>query len=174
MLAAPESGRSTQLRCDAACAALGPDALIVLDDLPRTPGDAALDEHLAALCAASAHTGVRLLTTSSGPLAPGIRAAAGNRVHEDPVPGFRDEDIRDLLLAYGAPDTFLTSPWFGFVHGAAGRHPVLLVEAARYLQARGWATDDRSFEDLARGSFASARLADGGADPADRSRAGDA
>jgi tetratricopeptide (TPR) repeat protein len=155
-LAARPSGQSTESWFDAACSALGPDALIVLDDLPYTSGDAAIAEQLARLCSSCVNTGVRLLTTSAGPLAPGTRAIGGNRVHEEEVPGFRDQDVHDLFRAYGATDPFLASPWFGFVLGAARRHPVLLVEAARYLRARGWATDDRSFDDLARGSFASA------------------
>ena len=153
---APRQGLSTGSWCDAACTTLGPDALIVLDDMPRTQGGTAFDEHLASVCAACAKTGVRLLTTSSGPMAPGVCCAAGNRVREDVVPGFEDEDIGELFRVYGAPETFIDSAWFGFVHAAAKRHPILLVEAARYLQSRGWATDNRTVDDLARGSFGSA------------------
>ncbi len=55
----------------------------------------------------------------------------------------------------GPPEPFLASTWFGFVYHTAKRHPLLLVEAAHYLQARNWVTDDRSFDDLFEGTFAS-------------------
>jgi hypothetical protein len=126
----------------------------MLDDLPCPLVDCALAELLAAVCAACVHTGVRL--TSSGPVSAGTRAAAGSRVCEEAVPSFHNDDIRDLFRSYGAPESFLASRWFGFVHSTAKQHPVLLVETARYLQSRGWATDDRSFDDLVRGTFASA------------------
>ena len=149
-------GQSTEHRCEAACARLGPDSLIVIDDLPFTPADAALSEHLAALCTACVHRGVRLLTTSARPLVPSARTAAEGHVHEDAVPDFAEDDTRDLFRAYGASESFLTSPWLRLAHHTARGHPLLLVEAARYLQTRGWAADDRSFDDLIGGNFASA------------------
>src|ERR1039458_1762026 len=155
-LAQRRPSQSTEHWCEAACARLGPDSLIVIDDLPHTPADAALSEHLVAICTACVHTGVRLLTTSARPLPPSARAIAANHIHEDAIPDFVEDDTRDLFRAYGAPESFLASPWFGFVHRTAGGHPLLLVEAARYLQTRGWAGDDRSFDDLIRGNFASA------------------
>ncbi len=154
-LAPREPVQSMQDWCHTVCVALGPNALIVLDDVPRTLGDASLDEHLAAICAACAHTAVRLVTTSSSPLAPSTRAAVENMVREDAVADFDDQDVSDLFRAYGAPDRFLASAWFGFVLGATRRHPVILAEAARYLKDRAWATDDRSFDDLVGGTFAS-------------------
>jgi hypothetical protein len=144
-LAPRQANQSTQDWFGAACLSLGSDGVIVLDDLPHTIGSGAFDEHLAALFAACAATGVRLITTSSGPLPSGTRAFMGDRVFEEPAPAFCEDDIRQLFRAHGASETFLSSTWFGFVHRMAKQHPVLLVEAARYLRARGWATDDRSF-----------------------------
>ena len=154
-LAARQVRQATQEWCKAACTALGPDAVIVLDDLPRTMGDGSLDEILTGLCYACAQTGVRLVTTSSGSVAGGTRANLEGNIHEEPVLGFSDDEIGELFRAYGAPDAFLTSTWFGFVRGTTRRHPLLLVEAARFLQARHWTTDERSFDDLAQGTFAS-------------------
>jgi hypothetical protein len=150
-----QPGQSTRQWCETVCNALGPAAVIILDDLPRTLGDGALDEYLAALCSACARSGVRLITTAPGPIASGTRAAVGSYIHEEPVPGFSEEQTRELFRAYDAPASFLASRWFGFVQRTAKRHPLLLVEAARYLQDRGWATDDRSFDDLVQGTFAS-------------------
>jgi hypothetical protein len=157
MLAARQPGQTTGQWYESACLSLGSSGVIVLDDLPRTMGDGALDEHVTGLCAACANTGVRLVTTSSDPAAGAIRAAVGWQMHEEFVPDFSDEDIRQLFRAHGAPEAFLSSTWFGFVqHRAARRHPLLLVEAARYLQARRWTTDDKTFDDLLQGTFASA------------------
>ena len=155
-IAQRQPGHPTEQWCEAACARLGPDSVIVIDDLPHRPADVALSEHLVALSRACAHTGVRLLTISARPLATNVRAAAENYVHEDAVPEFSEEDTRDLFRAYGAPGTFLASPWIRFVHRTAKGHAVLMVEAARYLQTRGWAADERSFDDLIGGGFATA------------------
>jgi hypothetical protein len=155
-IAQRQPGHPTEQWCEAACARLGPDSVIVIDDLPHTSADVALSEHLVALSKACAHAGVRLLTISARPLATNLRAAAENHVHEDAVPEFCEEDTRDLFRAYGAPRTFLASPWIRFVHRTVKGHAVLLVEAARYLQTRGWAADERSFDDLIGGSFATA------------------
>lgn len=156
-LATRQLGQSTRQWCESACLSLGSCGVIVLDDLPRTMGGSALDEFVIGLCAACARTGVRLVTTSSGPVAGAIRAAVAGQMHEESVPDFSDEDIRQLFRAHGAPEAFLASTWFGFVHyGAARRHPLLLVEAARYLQDRRWATDEKTLDDLLQGTFASA------------------
>jgi hypothetical protein len=149
-------GQSTVQWCEAVCRGLGSASAIILDDLPRTIGDGAFDEYLTFLCAACAQFGVRLITTASTPIANSTRDAVGTYLREDSVPEFSDDDIRDLFRAYDPPKSFLSSRWFAFVMQTAKRHPVLLVEAARYLRDRGWVTDDRSFDDLARGAFASA------------------
>ena len=154
-LSVRQPGQSVQDWCESACTAIGSAGIIVLDDFPRTGGHEAIDEHFTALCAACTRTGVRLVTTAAGPLAAATRAVTASQLHEEPVPDFGEEDIRELFLAHGASETFLTSTWFSFVYRTARRHPVLLVEAARYLQARAWATDDRSFDDLFGGTFAS-------------------
>ena len=155
-LAMRESGQSTVQWCEAVCRNLGSVSAIILDDLPRTIGGSALDEYLSSLCAACAQSGVRLITTASTPLANSTRAAVGDYLREQSVPAFSDGDILELFQAYSAPKSFLASRWFEFVLQTAKRHPVLLVEAARYLRDRGWAADDRSFDDLVRGTFASA------------------
>jgi len=116
--------------------------------------DAALIEHLVALCTACVRTGVRLLSTSARPLPQSVRTAAESHIHEEAVPDFDEEDTRNLFGAYGAPESFLTSPWFRLAHRTSRGHPILLVATARYLQTRGWATDDRAFDDLIGGNFA--------------------
>jgi hypothetical protein len=154
-IAARQLNQTVEAWCELVCAALGPDGVIVLDDLPLTPGDTALDEYILALCGACAQSGTRLLSTSVTASSHRMRVLAGNRLSEESIPGFTDGEIRELFQAYGAPEGFLDSPWFQFVvHGGAKRHPMLLVEAARYLQRHNWATDDRNFEALSRGTFA--------------------
>jgi tetratricopeptide (TPR) repeat protein len=136
------------------CASLGPKSIVILDDLPATSGHEELDAALADLCTACHEYGVCLLTTSARRLPWRTRDAVGRHLYEMPAPRFLDSEVVDLFRSYGAPEAFLQSRWLKLSEGSAMQHPVLLVEAARYLQTRGWSTNAAVFDDLLLGRFA--------------------
>ena len=137
-----------------ACQLLPPDSMIVLDDLPVFGGQDDFDSILIELCLACRESQVRLLSTGARRLPRRIRDLLGTSLAEIPAPEFLDEEAEELFRSYGAPDAFLRSKWRSFAQVSAKQHPVLLVEAARYLAARNWTTSDDVFDDLILGRFA--------------------
>lgn len=136
------------------CAALPQESIIVLDDLPLSGGQDDFDDILAELCVACQESRVRLLSTSAKRLPRRTRDRLGKSLAEMPAPPFLDKEVEQLFRSHAAPDTFLRSKWRRFVQASAKQHPVLLVEAARYLESRGWSTSDDIFDDLVLGRFA--------------------
>ena len=121
------------------CDVLGQDSLLVLDDLPRLTGAELFSGHIIQFALVCRVRGIRLLTISAYPLPHRIHAALDvAMLSELPVPGFNESDTRELLQAYGAPLTILTSEFATFVVGIARRHPMLVAAVAVYLKQRDW------------------------------------
>ena len=136
------------------CASLPKDSTIVLDDLPVSGGQDDFDDILVDLCLACQESRVHLLSTSAKRLPWRTRDRLGKGLVEMPAPPFLDKEVEQLFRSHGAPDTFLRSKWRKFVQASAKQHPVLLVEAARYLESHGWSTSDDVFDDFVLGRFA--------------------
>ena len=134
-----------------AAAAVGADALVVLDDLPRLADDVAATERFAQLGIACRQSGVRVLSTSQFMLPGRVRAALGDGLSDDPVPPFTDDEAGELFHAFGAPDTLTGSQGVPFMNGLAGGHPLLLAATAEFLRDRGWAYREEEFAALLRG-----------------------
>jgi hypothetical protein len=133
---------------------LGADSVLVLDDLPRTTGREELDDCLVFLSAATRESDTLLITTGATPISTVIRAAVGDRLIETAIPAFDESEIRELLEAHGATDRFLTQAWVNTVSLLCRQHPLLLTEAARFLESRGWKTDAQTFQDVMSGQYA--------------------
>jgi tetratricopeptide (TPR) repeat protein len=136
------------------CTALGEDAVLVLDDLPKTSGREEIDDTLVFLARAARAAKITLITASPLPLPPPTRAAVLDEVVEDQIPAFTEEEVLELLAAYGAPAPFLTEAWAGTVSAICRQHPLLLVEAARFLEARGWTIRAGTFQEVISGKYA--------------------
>jgi hypothetical protein len=138
----------------AVCFALGGGSLIVLDDLPNSEGHGALDELLAWICTACRHAGVRMLSMAHKPLAASTRSLVADDLHEEAVPLLLDEEIRDIFLQHDAPAQFVSPSFLKVVRNASHQHPVLVVEAARYLRADGWNWGHQALDAVLLGSYA--------------------
>src|SRR5260370_26737570 len=88
------------------------------------------------------------------PLAISTRSLVAEHLHEEAVPLFLDAEIRDIFLLYGAPAQFVSPSFLKLVKGVSRQHPVLVVEAARYLQADGWKWGDQALDSVLLGSYA--------------------
>src|SRR5260370_42571908 len=86
--------------------------------------------------ASSSH--ITLVAIGNLPLPTPTRLAVGHKVLEESVPAFREDEARELLASPGAPDIFLTAAWVGTISVICRQHPLLLAEAARFLEAKGW------------------------------------
>ncbi len=136
------------------CATVGHDAVFVLDDLPRTSGREELDDALTLLARAARKAGITLITISPVPLPSPTRAAVGREVLEESTPAFSDAEVLELLAAHGAPAAFLTEAWAVTVSAICRQHPLLLTEAALFLEARGWVVSAQTFQEVLSGAFA--------------------
>ena len=148
------SAETYQEWLNSVCLTLGRGAVIVLDDLPNSDGHAPLDELLAHVCAACRNAAVRLLSMGRKPLAISTRSLVAEHLHEEAVPLFLDAEIRDVFLLYGAPAQFVSPSFLKLVKEVSRQHPVLVVEAARYLHADGWKWGDQALGSILLGSYA--------------------
>ena len=136
------------------CSALGQDCVLVLDDLPRTSGREEIDDALIFLTRAVRRAKMTMITISPSALPPPTRAAIGSEILEESVPAFTEAEVLELLAAHGAPAAFLTDAWAATVSAICRQHPLLLTEAARYFEARGWGISGKNFEEVFSGKYA--------------------
>src|SRR5262249_49442916 len=142
------------------CARLGVGDLIVVDDMPRLPGNDSLSQRLIEFVPAVDAANVRLLSTSLYPLPAAVRAALGpTAIHEIATPALTEPEAEELFRSFGAPQAFLTAGRVRFVNGLASGHPLLLSLAAEYLDRNNWRLDHAGLDGLSRGAPAG-RLAE--------------
>ena len=122
------------------CKQLQPDALLVVDDLPRLSAEDAFSQRLILLARACAAHGVRILTTSLHPMPLTLKSPSGTSVaHELEALPRDDTEATEILESYGAPAEFLTAKRVSLVNTIASHNPLLLNAAARYLAKYSWA-----------------------------------
>lgn len=141
--------------CAAACRALGPNAVLVLDDLPDLlPGDP-LAQRLELLVPACAKTGVKLITTSVNRVPGPLRRILRGMLCETKAPLLTDVEALEILQRFGAPARLLGDlREVRFLNNVARCHPGLLTAVALYLDGQGWEWTDDQFEALFLGKFA--------------------
>src|SRR5262249_44487824 len=113
-----------------ALAVAGAESLVVLDDLPRTPGDDPFAEQLLRLGQAPHAAGVRVASTSQFELPARLRHHLGDWLDDRPAPLFADGEAAELFRAHGTPDAFLSERRLRFLNGQAAGHPLLLTATA--------------------------------------------
>lgn len=135
-----------------ALASVGPNAVLVFDDLPRVPGDDPFVQWLGKVGQAALEAGVRIISTSQHELPIRLRHSLGDSHLTDRlVPPFTDAEAGDLLHAFGAPDGILRPARVRFLNGLAAGHPLLLAASAEFLANRNWQYREKEFEALLRG-----------------------
>lgn len=149
-----QAGQSKAAWYEECCSALGRDAVLVLDDLPKSSGHEDFDDALVFLGRAIRRTQVNLVTISPLPLPSKTRAATSEEVIEKVVPAFSEDEILELLAAHGAPDAFLNQAWVGTVSAVCRQHPLLLTEAARFLESKEWKMSAQTFQEVMSGQYA--------------------
>ena len=132
--------------------------LIVLDDLPRVPGDAPFAEQLIRFGQAAQAAGVRALSTSQFEFPARVRHHFGDGMASRPTPPLTDGEAGELLRAHGAPDSFLGGRRLSFLNGQAAGHPLLLAATAEFLADRQWRYRDEELDALLRGDHTAAVL----------------
>lgn len=136
------------------CIALGPEAVIVLDDFPQTSGREMLDDALIFLADGARHARTLLISTTARVLPPGTSATRGTALLQEESPPLLDSEIAEIFAAYGAPPSFLSTAWVGMVATVCRQHPVLLTEAVQFLAAKEWQAEIETFQDLVSGRYA--------------------
>ena len=137
-----------------ACRALGSQALIVLDDLPRVLANDQLSTRLAILVKICDEQGLRIVSTSPYELPIALREQMGALVVPAKVPPFSDDEIEELFLAHGMPPGFNIRKFIPMLEAVTRRHPMLLAAAARYMASADWALDWGVLECFLKGVFA--------------------
>lgn len=135
-----------------ALGAIGPDATIVFDDLPRISGDDPSAQWLAEMGLAAVAASIRLVSTSQHELPIRLRHSLGDtRLADRPVPPFTDAEAGELLRANGATEDVLRARRLSFLNGLAAGHPLLLAATAEFLAKRNWQYREEEVDALLRG-----------------------
>jgi hypothetical protein len=139
-IAGPRAGRSLRKWYEGLAGGASMFELLVLDDVPCVQTGDEFAVRLDALLQACEHTSMRLLTTSAYPLPSSYRDQhPSERIKTLEVPPFTEEEIRELLLARGAPQGALAPPYIRFLKAITNDgNPALLQAMARYLSRTGW------------------------------------
>jgi hypothetical protein len=134
---------------------LGTDSLLVLDDLPQVIWRDELAERMIKLARACTSSGVRLLSSSPYPLPTMFTQALGQAVlRSESMPLLSDDEVSEILRAWGAPEGRLQPAFVRLVALATRYHPLLVVAGARFLNEHGWRLGDRELTDLIQGGYA--------------------
>ncbi|BAZ78740.1 hypothetical protein NIES50_73730 (plasmid) [Aulosira laxa NIES-50] len=142
------------VRLDAAWDTLmrSPSQMLVLDDIPRLLGGDEFSERLLLLANSCREKGVHLLSTSCYELPLNLRESLNvQTLYVMEIPLLNNQEASEMLLAYGAPPSLLTTKLVTFINGLAKQHPLLLAATARYLLQQNW----QFTEDVLEGLFKS-------------------
>ena len=134
------------------CAALQSRSKMVFDDLPRLVGSDGLSSFLLSLVEHCSERGIHVVTASAYPLPQGFHERLGSKVYSKEVPRFTDPEAKELLLAYGGPEDFLTVPVVRSLNALAQGNPALLAAHAQHLRGRGWVLDKEAISQLLAGT----------------------
>jgi|GEM_PF-5019529 len=110
--------------------------MIVLDDLPRFDVSSQLGRVLLSLVRGLGSCGASLITTSPYELSRRVQGLS--LATEVPVPPFNEFETRQLLTAFGAPDTASLDAWAQLVAASTAGHAELVVTAAAHLRQQQW------------------------------------
>lgn len=127
---------------------LGPEALVVVDDLPdlvRLP-DLAL--RLMELVPALAAEGSSLLTTSQRSLPSPVSQVSGYSVAEVSLPFLGAAEIKEILLQAGASGRFVDDQFVTLVRTVTQGHPALVYATVSFMTKQNWALTSASLGKL--------------------------
>jgi hypothetical protein len=142
---------------DAAGATLR-NAIVAIEDLPRTVPGGRLATRIGQLYDALSAVGGRLLVSSYYRLTAALEERFGD-VHCE-VPRFDAEDVMELLLISGAPDALRTEKTAEFLVTVTQGLPVLALGTVRYLAQGDWAFTLTELEPIFRGEVAASSRRD--------------
>ncbi|MBI4640332.1 MAG: hypothetical protein HY731_06540, partial [Candidatus Tectomicrobia bacterium] len=110
-------------RCAASC--LGPDGLLVIDEVPDLLKVPRLDERLVGLTIALRETGGKLLTTAQRSMPFSIMERLYAAIDEFLIPPMTQKDIDEILTAAGAPPALHHAGYLDLIHAGPHGHPSL-------------------------------------------------
>jgi hypothetical protein len=120
------------------------NTLLVINDLPSiTPNDRPMAGFLIELVKAAHEAGIHFLTTSNYSIMPDISTALPeNAIAVDDSFNFTDDEIKECLVSYGAPDTML--PFAPLIAVKSARNPRLVTAIIQRLRTLNWGSTDQT------------------------------
>lgn len=131
--------------------------LLVLDNVPRTMQGDQLTRRIEFLSSMLSARGGKLLTTSYYQLP--RRTVESLSVAEIQAPRFSEEEVAELLVAYGSTGQ-LASQLTTLISTATQGLPILVAAVGRYLASRDWKFDVVQFDSIVKAEFARAARTD--------------
>jgi tetratricopeptide (TPR) repeat protein/energy-coupling factor transporter ATP-binding protein EcfA2 len=137
-----------------------PDAIVVIEDLPRLLPGGPLASQLQTLaaCLGNVHSALLLSSYYQPPASMGKSLG---KVKFD-VPRFTEEDAVEILDSAGVSKSFPKEPISRMLITLSQGLPVLVMAGVRYLSDRNWSFSETEMESLLRGEFAADYRADAG------------
>jgi len=129
-------------------------SIFIIDDLPPLDGEDDLSLRLVCLVQAFAQKKLHLLSTSNFRLPQKMYDQLGDSLISLTVPKFTKEEIRELLIAYGAPMDRINQGQFDFISIITKGNATLLTAVARFLAEKQWSLQRDEFDNLITGKYA--------------------
>ncbi|MBB6143063.1 hypothetical protein HNQ77_001007 [Silvibacterium bohemicum] len=130
---------------------LDKDLAVVLDNIDQSAADPSFVTRLAVLARAAASGNIKLICCSLYPLPLQLRS----EFEVVPVPSYDDDEVRELLVTYGAPAAVNHSQFRGVVLGLTQGHPDLTALLVEFLTDNEWVLSDDVWQGLIGQAFAS-------------------
>lgn len=137
------------------CTQIGSRAVLVLDDMPRLDNGGEFFDRLVSLVQACQGSDVKILSVSAYPLPNTIRDYFDDQVVV-PVtaPTLQDDDVKDILIGYGAPVHVVESGVATFANSLGRGHPILVTAIVRLIKQQEWKVTRTVLTRIFRGEYA--------------------
>ena len=136
---------------DLACRALGPKALVVVDNLPAMHPKDPLLHFLVSLVGMLSRHGSILVSTSQTRLPVSVAEELGDKYEEIAVPPFDRFDVFSLLDRLKAPEHIKDDKIINLILSTTYGHPALVSATISWLRRRNWALDIEVLSNLLEG-----------------------
>ncbi len=127
------------------------ETLLVLDELPDLLKVPELNEKLVQLAIAMKETGGKILTTSQRNLPSSVKRHFDVAFVERQTPPMAIEEVQEMVIAAGAPPSFLRSRFLNFLYGVTYGHPALVAAVILFLRGNTWSVSDSQLSQILTG-----------------------
>ncbi len=120
------------------------NTVFLIDDIPILPRDHKLLNLLLNLCHIGEQRQIRLVTTGNQKLTSIVRNDC--MLHAINIPPMNEEEVKEILQHFKAPDRILDSKVNTWLAATNGRTPAIIMALIKYLEDNNWNINNNVFD----------------------------